>query len=137
MHKMAQAATRPLSSSGPNNICKSVQFSRFIKVSFTYPEDEYDRTALEPAKLTSSEASELVQLRVNLREMNRRLLEEANTNGSSDMTSPLDFSCDHHHLLHTGAAPGASSNVPSSAAHLPMHAHAHLYQAKENVPCHA
>ncbi|KAF9978585.1 hypothetical protein BGZ73_001758 [Actinomortierella ambigua] len=119
MHKMAQAATRPLSSSGPNNICKSVQFSRFIKVSFTYPEDEYDRTALEPAKLTSSEASELVQLRVNLREMNRRLLEEAN-NGSNDMASPLDF--------HTGGAPGASSNMP-------MHAHAHLHQAKENMPC--
>ncbi|KAG0233810.1 hypothetical protein BGW42_007181 [Actinomortierella wolfii] len=132
MHKMAQAATRPLSSSGPNHICKSVQFSRFIKVSFTYPEDEYDRTALEPAKLTSSEASELVQLRVNLREMNRRMREEANNASSTgDMvSSPLDFSCDS-----VAPAPGTSSNTSASASHLPMHAHAHLHQPKENLPC--
>ncbi|KAI7820496.1 hypothetical protein BC939DRAFT_387688, partial [Gamsiella multidivaricata] len=53
---------------------KSVQFSRFIKISFTYPGDEYDRSALEPAKLTFSEATELMQLRIDWKqEMNRRL----------------------------------------------------------------
>ncbi|KAI1307202.1 hypothetical protein EDD11_004553, partial [Mortierella claussenii] len=53
---------------------KSVQFSRFIKISFTYPGDEYDRTALEPAKLTFSEATELMQLRIDWKqEMNRRI----------------------------------------------------------------
>ncbi|KAF9938269.1 hypothetical protein BGZ65_000145 [Modicella reniformis] len=57
-----------------SNSCKSVQFSRFIKISFTYPGDEYDRSALEPAKLTFSEASELMQLRIDWKqEMNRRI----------------------------------------------------------------
>jgi hypothetical protein len=53
--------------------CKSVQFSRFIKISFTYPGDEYDRSALEPAKLTYSEASELMQLRVDWKEQQQRM----------------------------------------------------------------
>ncbi|KAG0036581.1 hypothetical protein BGZ82_003992 [Podila clonocystis] len=77
---MAQAS-RPLSAS-TNSICKSVQFSRFIKISFTYPEDEYDRTALEPAKLTFSEASELMQLRINWKqEMKKRLEAERSSSG--------------------------------------------------------
>ncbi|KAF8934359.1 hypothetical protein BGZ58_005758 [Dissophora ornata] len=60
-----------------NNNSKSVQFSRFIKISFTYPGDEYDRSALEPAKLTFSEASELMQLRIDWKqEMNRRVEEK-------------------------------------------------------------
>ncbi|KAF9127716.1 hypothetical protein BGW39_005670 [Mortierella sp. 14UC] len=73
---MAQAA-RPLSSS-TNSICKSVQFSRFIKISFTYPGDEYDRTALEPAKLSFSEATELMQLRIDWKqELNKRMQQQA------------------------------------------------------------
>ncbi|KAF9908912.1 hypothetical protein EC991_009318 [Linnemannia zychae] len=73
---MAQAA-RPLSSSS-SNICKSVQFSRFIKISFTYPGDEYDRTALEPAKLSFSEATELMQLRIDWKqELNKRMQQQA------------------------------------------------------------
>ncbi|CAO3567382.1 unnamed protein product [Mortierella alpina] len=61
---------RPDSSSSTcsSSSCKSVQFSRFIKISFTYPGDEYDRSALEPAKLTSSEASELLELRCHWRQ---------------------------------------------------------------------
>ncbi|KAF9126195.1 hypothetical protein BG015_004754 [Linnemannia schmuckeri] len=74
---MAQAAARPLSSS-TNNICKSVQFSRFIKISFTYPGDEYDRSALEPAKLSFSEATELMQLRIDWKqELNKRMQQQA------------------------------------------------------------
>ncbi|KAF9102714.1 hypothetical protein BGX29_004292 [Mortierella sp. GBA35] len=62
------------SSHSSTGSCKSVQFSRFIKISFTYPGDEYDRSALEPAKLTFSEATELMQLRGAWRqEMNDRL----------------------------------------------------------------
>ncbi|KAF9924408.1 hypothetical protein FBU30_005633 [Linnemannia zychae] len=73
---MAQTAARPLSSS--NNICKSVQFSRFIKISFTYPGDEYDRTALEPAKLSFSEVNELMQLRIDWKqELNKRMQQQA------------------------------------------------------------
>ncbi|KAF9086474.1 hypothetical protein BGX29_000841 [Mortierella sp. GBA35] len=75
---MAQAAARPLSSSS-NSICnKSVQFSRFIKISFTYPGDEYDRSALEPAKLSFSEATELMQLRIDWKqELNKRMQQQA------------------------------------------------------------
>ncbi|KAF9188377.1 hypothetical protein BGZ51_000623 [Haplosporangium sp. Z 767] len=62
------------SSNSSSGSCKSVQFSRFIKISFTYPGDEYDRSALEPAKLTFSEASELLQLRCHWRqEMSDRI----------------------------------------------------------------
>ncbi|KAG0372696.1 hypothetical protein BGX24_012700, partial [Mortierella sp. AD032] len=62
------------SHSSTGSTCKSVQFSRFIKISFTYPGDEYDRSALEPSKLTFSEATELMQLRGAFRqEMEDRL----------------------------------------------------------------
>ncbi|KAF9967314.1 hypothetical protein BGZ70_010009 [Mortierella alpina] len=82
---MAHTTTQPLTSapSSPatmestSHCSKSVQFSRFIKISFTYPCDEYDRTALEPAKLTFSEASELMQLRIDWRQdMKRRMQQE-------------------------------------------------------------
>ncbi|KAF9930993.1 hypothetical protein FBU30_010998 [Linnemannia zychae] len=67
-----------ISSHSSSGSCKSVQFSRFIKISFTYPGDEYDRSALEPAKLTASEANELIQLRGAWRqEMEDRLASSA------------------------------------------------------------
>ncbi|KAF9419308.1 hypothetical protein BGZ76_004266 [Entomortierella beljakovae] len=56
-------STSSSTSSSPPPTSKSVQFSRFIKISFTYPGDEYDRSALEPARLSPSEASELIQMR--------------------------------------------------------------------------
>ncbi|KAG9070129.1 hypothetical protein KI688_009461 [Linnemannia hyalina] len=52
-----------ISSHSSTGSCKSVQFSRFVKISFTYPSDEYDRSAFEPAKLTPLETTELIQLR--------------------------------------------------------------------------
>ncbi|KAG0049540.1 hypothetical protein BGZ83_005695 [Gryganskiella cystojenkinii] len=69
------SSTSSTSSSSTTSSCKSVQFSRFIKISFTYPGDEYDRSALEPAKLTFSEASELLELRCHWRkEMSERII---------------------------------------------------------------
>ncbi|KAF9310581.1 hypothetical protein BG003_008405 [Podila horticola] len=101
---MAHAVTRSLSSestTSTSSTCssssscssKSVQFSRFIKISFTYPEDEYDRTALEPAKLTFSEASELLQLRIHWKnEMNSRL--EALEKEQQKKVDPIDTTSD-------------------------------------------
>lgn len=110
---MAQAAARPLSSS-TNNICKSVQFSRFIKISFTYPGDEYDRTALEPAKLSFSEATELMQLRIDLKqELNKRMQQQAQQeqqqmllNSQHQQDSEDGFSSDESTLC------GSSSSSP-------------------------
>ncbi|KAF9556397.1 hypothetical protein EC968_008299 [Mortierella alpina] len=71
------APSSPTSTNSVSHCSKSVQFSRFIKISFTYPCDEYDRTALEPAKLTFSEASELMQLRIDWKQdMKRRMQQE-------------------------------------------------------------
>src|SRR3954469_25118415 len=71
---LTPAPSSPTTMDSVNHCSKSVQFSRFIKISFTYPGDEYDRSALEPAKLTFSEASELMQLRIDWKqEMNRRV----------------------------------------------------------------
>ncbi|KAG0196310.1 hypothetical protein BGX28_010303 [Mortierella sp. GBA30] len=80
---MAHTSTQSLPSSpsspileSTNSCSKSVQFSRFIKISFTYPCDEYDRTALEPAKLTFSEASELMQLRIDWKQDLKRRMQQ-------------------------------------------------------------
>ncbi|KAG0284195.1 hypothetical protein BGZ97_008277 [Linnemannia gamsii] len=111
---MAQATARPLSST--NSICnKSVQFSRFIKISFTYPGDEYDRTALEPAKLSFSEATELMQLRIDWKqELNKRMQQQAQQEqqqlllASSEQDSEDGFSSDESTLC------GSSSSSPRS-----------------------
>ncbi|KAG0313051.1 hypothetical protein BGZ97_010577, partial [Linnemannia gamsii] len=66
--------------------CKSVQFSRFIKISFTYPGDEYDRSAFEPAKLTFSETTELMQLRGTWRQQMEDRLQNAT---EQEMQMPL------------------------------------------------
>ncbi|KAF9899668.1 hypothetical protein BX616_002899 [Lobosporangium transversale] len=104
-------------SNGAHN--KSVQFSRFIKISFTYPGDEYDRTALEPAKLTFSEATELMQLRIDWKqEMNRRIeqqlqqqqqqLQDSDDGYSSDERLPVSRSSRSSGL--SGVAIGGSSS---------------------------
>ncbi|KAF9139073.1 hypothetical protein BGX30_008405 [Mortierella sp. GBA39] len=106
---MAQTA-RPLSPSS----CKSVQFSRFIKISFTYPGDEYDRTALEPAKLSFSEATELMQLRIDWKqELNKRMQQQAQQeqqqmllNSQHQQDSEDGFSSDESTLC------GSSSSSP-------------------------
>ncbi|KFH72439.1 hypothetical protein MVEG_02730 [Podila verticillata NRRL 6337] len=103
---MAQTTSRPLSSS-TNSICKSVQFSRFIKISFTYPEDEYDRTALEPAKLTFSEASELMQLRINWKQEMKKRLEERSSADANDSED--------------GCVPEASSNSSGASGSRSRH----------------
>ncbi|KAF9292009.1 hypothetical protein BKA57DRAFT_439164 [Linnemannia elongata] len=111
---MAQAAARPLSSSSTDNTCKSVQFSRFIKISFTYPGDEYDRTALEPAKLSFSEATELMQLRIDWKqELNKRMQQQAQQeqqqmllNSQHQQDSEDGFSSDESTLC------GSSSSSP-------------------------
>ncbi|KAG9321969.1 hypothetical protein KVV02_008294 [Mortierella alpina] len=74
---LTSAPSSPTTMVSVSHCSKSVQFSRFIKISFTYPCDEYDRTALEPAKLTFSEASELMQLRIDWKQdMKRRMQQE-------------------------------------------------------------
>ncbi|KAF9577095.1 hypothetical protein BGW38_007915 [Lunasporangiospora selenospora] len=121
------------SPSSPN---KSVQFSRFIKISFTYPGDEYDRSALEPAKLTSTELSELVQLRVHWREeMNDRLQQALSEGliGHEDLVVNLNDSTSRvphrstnssrhhrqrqHHGRHSLLQPSASTTdgIPATA----------------------
>ncbi|GJJ75245.1 hypothetical protein EMPS_07603 [Entomortierella parvispora] len=82
-HSSTSTSASSASSSGSCN--KSVQFSRFIKISFTYPGDEYDRSALEPAKLTFSEASELLELRCHWRkQMSERLAQQQLQQQESD-----------------------------------------------------
>ncbi|KAG0287795.1 hypothetical protein BGZ96_008318 [Linnemannia gamsii] len=109
---MAHAAAHPLSSSTSSICNKSVQFSRFIKISFTYPGDEYDRTALEPAKLSFSEATELMQLRIDLKqELNKRMQQQAQQEqqqllASSEQDSEDGFSSDESTLC------GSSSSSP-------------------------
>ncbi|KAF9996414.1 hypothetical protein BGZ80_009227 [Entomortierella chlamydospora] len=146
-----------------NNPCsKSVQFSRFIKISFTYPGDEYDRTALEPAKLTFSEATELMQLRIDWKqEMNRReqqrqqqLLQEqqdsedgyssdeARVPGPSRSSSCSSSPALSHQSLSSGSSSSPSSEDEYEQGHRQgfngssgmMHRHSHL-QSKENMPC--
>ncbi|KAF9131932.1 hypothetical protein BGW39_001098 [Mortierella sp. 14UC] len=77
------------SSHSSTGSCKSVQFSRFIKISFTYPGDEYDRSALEPAKLTYSEATELMQLRGTFRQEMEDRLEAASMEVPLSPVSPV------------------------------------------------
>ncbi|KAF9342859.1 hypothetical protein BGX26_006706 [Mortierella sp. AD094] len=96
-----------------NNPCnKSVQFSRFIKISFTYPGDEYDRTALEPAKLTFSEATELMQLRIDWKqEMNRRVEQQRQQQLLQEQQDSEDgYSSDEARV------PGLSSPSPSRSS---------------------
>ncbi|KAF9209414.1 hypothetical protein BGZ49_004495 [Haplosporangium sp. Z 27] len=137
---------------------KSVQFSRFIKISFTYPGDEYDRTALEPAKLTFSEATELMQLRIDWKqEMNRRLeqqrlqeqqdSEDGYSSDESQLPGLTHSSCASSPALsHQSLSSNSGSNSPScedeydgrrqgfNGSNEMMHRHSHL-QSKENMPC--
>ncbi|KAF9411506.1 hypothetical protein BGZ94_001332 [Podila epigama] len=107
------AVSRPLSAS-TNSMCKSVQFSRFIKISFTYPEDEYDRTALEPAKLTFSEASELMQLRSNWKqEMKKRLDAERRSSMDCDGDSSEDGCVPDAAPSNANSTSGSNSNARS------------------------
>ncbi|KAF9429980.1 hypothetical protein BGZ94_008785 [Podila epigama] len=111
------AVTRSLSScstdsssstSSSSTSSKSVQFSRFIKISFTYPEDEYDRSAIAPAKLTFSEASELLQLRIHwkneMAKRNRELelqleLEQLQQQQDNDESKDSPSYCKNHSTL--------------------------------------
>ncbi|KAG0374641.1 hypothetical protein BGX24_010147 [Mortierella sp. AD032] len=112
---MAQAA-RPLSSS-TNSICKSVQFSRFIKISFTYPGDEYDRTALEPAKLSFSEATELMQLRIDWKqELNKRMQQQAQQEQQMLLNQQHQQDCDEDFSsADESTLCGSSSSSPRAA----------------------
>ncbi|KAG0203988.1 hypothetical protein BGX28_003916 [Mortierella sp. GBA30] len=125
MMEQTQDDFRPTSSSSTcsTSNCKSVQFSRFIKISFTYPGDEYDRSALEPAKLTSSEASELLELRCHWRqEMSERQgAHKQDIMDREDPESPLptmqSHPCNSRHLHHTHsllkcASPTCSHSSP-------------------------
>ncbi|KAG0298292.1 hypothetical protein BGZ98_000257 [Dissophora globulifera] len=143
---------------------KSVQFSRFIKISFTYPGDEYDRSALEPAKLTFSEASELMQLRIDWKqEMNRRIEQQRQQQLLKDQLDSEDgYSSDearvpgpnprstHRHPHSASSSHQACSSTsseddefnqaihPHKKAHVGsgmMHHHSHLHQPEENMPC--
>ncbi|KAF9021593.1 hypothetical protein BGZ52_001622 [Haplosporangium bisporale] len=137
---MAHAVTRSLSNESTTSNCsssssssscsnKSVQFSRFIKISFTYPEDEYDRTAFEPAKLTFSEASELLQLRIHWKnEMNSRL--EALEQEQQKKIDPIDTTPDmysknqqHENDEATVPSMSPSSSCSSSACSSPEQEH--------------
>ncbi|KAG0287214.1 hypothetical protein BGZ96_008828 [Linnemannia gamsii] len=86
IHPSSISPPSSTSSTSSTGSCKSVQFSRFIKISFTYPGDEYDRSSFEPAKLTFSETTELMQLRgAWLQEMEDRLQNAA----EQDIQMPL------------------------------------------------
>ncbi|KAF9106524.1 hypothetical protein BGX27_009122 [Mortierella sp. AM989] len=115
-----------------NSNNKSVQFSRFIKISFTYPGDEYDRTALEPAKLTFSEATELMQLRIDWKqEMNRRIEQQRQQQVLQDQQDSEDgYSSDEAQV------PGLSSPTPSrsSCASSPTLSHQSL-SSSSNSSC--
>ncbi|KAK3814279.1 MAG: hypothetical protein J3Q66DRAFT_402849 [Benniella sp.] len=92
------------SSSPSSSSCKSVQFSRFIKISFTYPGDEYDRSALEPAKLTTADVSELQQMRSHWRQESREREDALHSGDDSDASlddpcSP-SCSCSQQHAFH-------------------------------------
>ncbi|KAG0361775.1 hypothetical protein BGZ54_008970 [Gamsiella multidivaricata] len=89
---------------------KSVQFSRFIKISFTYPGDEYDRSALEPAKLTFSEATELMQLRIDWKqEMNRRLEQQQQQQQQLQQQDSEDDYSSSDEARVPGSSPSSSS----------------------------
>jgi hypothetical protein len=114
-----------------SNSSKSVQFSRFIKISFTYPGDEYDRSALEPAKLTFSEASELMQLRIDWKqEMNKRIEQQRQQQTQQD--SEDGYSSDEAMVPEMSGQPSHQSLSSSSAM---MHRHSELHQSNENMPC--
>ncbi|KAF8933360.1 hypothetical protein BGZ47_010894 [Haplosporangium gracile] len=115
------------SSHSSTGSCKSVQFSRFVKISFTYPGDEYDRSAFEPAKLTPSETTELMQLRGAWRqEMENRLqngIEQdiqmplsPDSPDLSSSSSPIFLTSKYHGRPHSLLLPTAvSSNVSHSS----------------------
>lgn len=68
-----------------NSHRKSVQFSRFLVVHETWCNDEYDRTSMEPARLSFKEYSELLQLRCDLqREMNKMMKAAENQQNSDN-----------------------------------------------------
>ncbi|KAF9962419.1 hypothetical protein BGZ72_006241 [Mortierella alpina] len=116
---LTPAPSSPTTMDSVNHCSKSVQFSRFIKISFTYPCDEYDRTALEPAKLTFSEASELMQLRIDWKQdMKRRMQQEEQQQQQQqpmqhDMDSEDGYSSDEARV--PGSFSGASPK-PSNAS---------------------
>ncbi|KAG0250081.1 hypothetical protein BG011_008666 [Mortierella polycephala] len=87
---------------------KSVQFSRFIKISFTYPGDEYDRSALEPAKLTFSEASELMQLRIDWKQ---EMAKRVEASGQQQQESEDGYSSDEANI-HSSLFHGHSPSSP-------------------------
>jgi hypothetical protein len=69
---------------------KSVQFSRFLVVHETWCNDDYDRTSMEPARLSFKEYSELLQLRCDLkREMEKMKKAAAALESASDSQQPF------------------------------------------------
>ncbi|KAF9282126.1 hypothetical protein BGZ88_011192 [Linnemannia elongata] len=115
------------SSHSSTGSCKSVQFSRFVKISFTYPGDEYDRSAFEPAKLTPSETTELIQLRCAWRQEMEDRLQNATEQEIqmplspvspllSSSSSPIFLTNKYHGRPHSLLLPNAvSSNVSHSS----------------------
>ncbi|KAF9992990.1 hypothetical protein BGZ79_002414 [Entomortierella chlamydospora] len=108
---------------------KSVQFSRFIKISFTYPGDEYDRSALVPAKLSDSEASELIQMRKHWKqEMDTHttdLIQDPESPEFSPCSSPQE---PHHPFVgrihtHSLLQPASSTTSPLSPPCSPVLSH--------------
>ncbi|KAI7820556.1 hypothetical protein BC939DRAFT_504975 [Gamsiella multidivaricata] len=119
-------STSSTSSCPGTGICKSVQFSRFIKISFTYPGDEYDRSALEPSKLTTSEVSELKEMRSHWRqEMNERLGALERPESPASPVSPISPASS------PSFSPLSSSSYPqeSHPFHSRIHPHALLQPA--------
>lgn len=149
---LTSASSSPTTLDTVNHCSKSVQFSRFIKISFTYPCDEYDRTALEPAKLTFSEASELMQLRIDWKQdMKRRMQQEeqqqqqrqqlphdmdseedgyssdeARVPGSFSEASPRQLNACLFHNHHSSSASCGSSAI------LPCHGHSSASESDDD-----
>ncbi|CAG8433780.1 11362_t:CDS:1 [Diversispora eburnea] len=73
-----------------NSHRKSVQFSRFNVIYETWCNDEYDRTSMEPARLSFKEYSELLQLRCDLQSEMRKMMKAAENQQNSNNQNHQD-----------------------------------------------
>ncbi|KAI8598089.1 hypothetical protein EDD21DRAFT_198130 [Dissophora ornata] len=113
-------ASSPTSSTCSNSShCKSVQFSRFVKISFTYPSDEYDRSAIEPAKLTLTETSELLQLRSDWQQELDERQKEALLDRNDDGYGGSNGVCHMNRREHSASPPSSPSSSPCYLSSFP------------------